>query len=103
MNPPDETNIHPYLDRLLAQGIKTEKPINPAAHCLVFALNLTMQEHYTVEADITTCTVKYGGYNICEVRWINDGVEFLVYRDCYPLLGMMAAILNTINELREGN
>ena len=103
MNPPDITQLHPYLERLLFSGIQTETTIDPIVHCECFKMNLEQQQElYTVETALSSAVVKYGGYSICQVRWLDDGVEFMVHKDCYPLLGMMAAVLNTINELKEG-
>ena len=102
MYPPHLAKLHPYLERLLSNGIQTDTDIDPVVHCECFKLNLEQQELYTVETELSSSIVKYGGFSICQVRWLDDGVEFLVNKDCYPLLGMMAAVLNTINELKEG-
>jgi hypothetical protein len=103
MIPPDLVQLHPYLDRLLSSGIKTDGIIDPIVHNQVFKLNLEQEEGYTAPTELSSCTVHYAGYPICQVRWLDDGVEFFPIRDCYQLLGMMAAVLNTINEMKEGN
>ena len=103
MFPPELKQLHPYLERLLSNGVKTDDIIDPVTHCQCFKLNLEQQENYTVKTEISSCIVYYGEYSICQVRWLDDGVEFMPIRDCYPLLGMMAAVLHTINELKECN
>ena len=103
MFPPELKELHPYLSRLLSNGIKTDGQIDPIVHNQVFKLNLEQEKNYTVSTHLSSCTIHYSTYPICQLRWLDDGVEFFPIRDCYPILGMMAAVLNTINELKEGN
>ena len=101
MNMDINRRIHPCLDDLLTKGIKTE-PIDPVLHSCSFKLNLERRnDSMVVECNFSVGIVYYNNDEICRVSWVNDGVSFKVTRSCYPLVEVMGAVLNTIQELRE--
>jgi len=101
MSIPDASLIIPYMGKLL-KGIKTEEQIDPVLHCQVFKLNCESQEYFEVQTEFQTAKVYYGGHLLCQVRWLPDGVEFLLSRETNSLVYMMRAVLITITELQEG-
>tara|TARA_R100001443_G_C3216825_1_gene144875 strand:+ start:105 stop:425 length:321 start_codon:yes stop_codon:yes gene_type:complete len=104
MKKPKATAIHPYLNKLLREGIKTDSPIDPVLHSCCFKVNLeSYSEHFQVKSLINDCEVRYRDRLIMQVLWLEDGAEFQVIHDCGIIINVMASVLNTLNELAEGN
>jgi len=100
MKKPDISKIEPHINKLL-QGIQTEETIDPIAHAHVFEINCELQEYFVVQTTFQTNKVYYGNMLICQIRWLDDGVEFFPHRESFALVEMMAAVLLTIKELQE--
>jgi hypothetical protein len=94
--------IHPYLDRILTQGIATDEDINPVLHSCAFKLNLEKRNEYiTVECNFSNAEVYYNNIPVAKVKWFHTGCTFEVYKYCYALVEMVAGVLETIQELKE--
>ena len=101
----DAEQIVPYLAKIIESGIRTEELIDPMvyASCSVLHISsLPPDLSMTAEMALTTVSVYTYGELLVKIQWLDDGCEFELYQDRqYPLVFMVAAVLNTINELRE--
>lgn len=107
MNDPEQ--IVPYLAKIIETGIQTEEDIDPIVYACVCHLNLnSMPEdlnlQLSAEMALTTVCVFNHGELLSKIHWLIDGCVFDIYSDKqHPLVFMVAAVLNTINEMRESD
>ena len=95
-------SIHPYLDKILDKGIKTQDPIDPVLHSCAFKLNIEKRnEMIVVECNFSNAEVYYYDKSIATVQWISNGCRFEVKHRSFVLMDVVASVLETIQEIRD--
>lgn len=96
------SETHPLI-RILEDGIRFDREIDPVLISQVARLNMAQSDGVEVQGDFHQLTYICHGRRIARIIWFADGVEFMVlWKSPIHLTAMIGQVISTIREVFDG-
>ena len=97
------SDVHPHIIRILEEGVRFDRQLDPVLVAQVCRLNMSQFPGVEVTGEYNQLIYICHGRRIARIIWFADGVEFVVcWSSPLHLTEMIGQVLHTIEEMSDG-